>query len=80
MNKVISGNISETNKSPYIIFKGLSISVIITLISIFIFAVIITFTEFPESSIAPVIIGITAISILVRNINIKYKTKQKWYD
>ena len=68
MNKVISGNVSEKNNKIYIIFKGISISVIITLVSILIFAFIITYTNFPENNIAPVIIGITALSILLRNI------------
>lgn len=62
MNK-ISENI---NKNVGItIIKGFIISIIITLISIFIFSFIVTYTNFAESEIPKVIIGITAISILI---------------
>lgn len=53
------------NTTAFNTLKGFSISIIITLISIFIFAIIITFTEFPENSITSVIIGITAFSIFI---------------
>ena len=42
-----------------------AISVIITLITIFLFAFIVTYTNFPETAIASVIIGITTFSILI---------------
>lgn len=74
MNKVITST-SISDKNTFIIIKGLAMSIIITLISIFLFALIITYTEFPESAIASVIIGISALSILVRNINYYNKTK-----
>lgn len=64
MNKVISNNITENIRPSFIIAKGVIISVVITLIAIFIFAIIMAFTDFSEESIAPVIIGISALSIL----------------
>lgn len=62
MNKV-SENISKNMGMP--IIKGLAISVIITLISVFIFSFIVSYTDFAESEIPKVLIGITAISILI---------------
>lgn len=65
MNKTIVNTSTEMNKNAFTVVKGLSISIIITLVSIFIFAFFITYTEFSESGIASVIIGITAFSILI---------------
>lgn len=47
------------------IFKGVSIAIIFTLLSLFIFAIILTYTNVQESFIQPVIIVITAISIFI---------------
>ena len=63
-------NIAETsgtdNKNNVInIFKGIIISFILTLILLFIFSIILTYTQIPESTIGPVIIIITVISILI---------------
>ena len=63
-------NIAETsgidNKNNVInIFKGIVISFILTLILLFIFSTILTYTQIPESTIGPVIIIITVISILI---------------
>lgn len=46
------------------IFKGVGISIIVTLIALLIFSVILTYTNVSESTIAPVVIVVTAISIL----------------
>lgn len=46
-------------------FKGLVISFILTLVLLFIFAIVLTFTRISESTIAPIIIVITVISILI---------------
>ena len=51
------------------ILKGIIISCIITLILLFIFSVVLTYTNLGENTIGPVIIGITAISILARKFN-----------
>ena len=47
------------------ILKGIMVSFIITLISIFIFAILLTYTNISEKVIPLVIIGITSISILI---------------
>lgn len=46
------------------IFKGVSISIIVTLIYLLIFSVILTYTNVGENTIAPVVIVVTALSIL----------------
>ncbi len=47
------------------ILKGSFISIIFTLVLIFIFSIILTYTNISESVITPVIIVISAISILI---------------
>ena len=47
------------------IIKGVIISIVFTLISLFIFSVILTYTGVSETFTAPVIIVITAISIFI---------------
>ena len=47
------------------IFKGSLISIIFTLVLLFIFSIILTYTSISESVISPVIIVISAISILI---------------
>lgn len=47
------------------IIKGVIISIIFTLIFLFAFSIILTYTNISESFIAPVIIVITAISIFI---------------
>ena len=47
------------------IIKGTTIAIIITLIGLLIFATVLTYTEVGEETIKPVIIVITAISILI---------------
>lgn len=63
--------ISETravvqNSSSVKILKGLIISCIITFILLFIFAIVLTYTNISESTIGPVVIAITGVSILTR--------------
>lgn len=57
------------------IIKGVTISIIFTLIFLFIFSIILTYTNVSESFITPVIIVITAISIFIGSSigNIKLK-------
>ena len=47
------------------VIKGVIISIICTLIFLFIFSILLTYTNISESFIAPVIIVITAISIFI---------------
>lgn len=53
------------NKSFITILKGTVISVVATLLLLFIFAVILTYTEVSENMIPAVIIVVTAISLLI---------------
>ena len=61
INKVIE----NTNKRGMNILKGMLISFVITLIAIFVFSILLTYTDIQESTIFPVTTCITAISILV---------------
>lgn len=65
----------STNKTVVNIVKGVGISLIATLVFLFIFAVVLTYTNVSEQVISPVIMIITAISILmgssIGNIKIK---------
>ena len=63
MNKLIDN--TKYNNSLMIIIKGIIISLIITLSSIFILAIILTYSNLSENFISPIIIGVTAISILI---------------
>ena len=47
------------------IIKGSTVAIIITLIGLLIFATVLTYTDVGEETIKPVIIVITAISILI---------------
>ena len=58
-------NESEFSKNIIRILKGSITAIILTLILLLIFAILLTFTSIPESTINPVIITITAISILI---------------
>lgn len=63
MNNVVTETSSDNNLIK--IFKGLMCSFIITLISIFIFSAILTYTNISEKIIPIVIIILTFISILI---------------
>ncbi len=62
MNDILSSNFIK-------ILKGIAISCVITLILLFIYAVILTYTKIGENTMAPVILLITAVSILARKFN-----------
>lgn len=53
------------NKTVKNIFIGVGISLIITVISLIVFSIILTYTKVQENVINPVIMIITAISILI---------------
>ncbi len=57
------------------IFIGIGISMLFTVICLFIFSIILTYTNISEATIVPVIIVVTAISILIGSSigNIKIK-------
>lgn len=56
---------------------GIAISVILTLVLLFIFSIILAYTNTNESAIVPVIIGITGISILAGSSIATSKIKKK---
>ncbi len=58
-------NNEETSKKLLRIFKGSVISIVVTIISLIILAAILTYTNLKEDTIKPVIIIISAISILI---------------
>lgn len=64
MNKSIE-NVTVANHSVNHIVKGTLISIIFTLVVLFVFSVVLTYTNLSEQIIAPAVIIITAISILV---------------
>ena len=47
------------------IIKGMIISILFTLISLLVFAAVLTYTELSEDTITPVIITLSALSILI---------------
>ena len=61
---VENANIVQSN-NLFRIFKGSIISIIFTLILLFIFSIILTYTSISENVISPVIIIISSISILI---------------
>lgn len=56
---------NELSSNLIRIVKGSITSIIITLILLFIFAILLTYTNIQENVISPVVIVITAISILI---------------
>lgn len=64
----------ETNNIIQIV-KGIGISIIITLILLFVFSLLLTYTNISENTIPAVVIVITGISILIGSsvINLKIK-------
>ncbi len=47
------------------LFKGIGISMLFTVICLLIFSILLTYTNISENTITPVIIVVTAISILI---------------
>ena len=58
------------------ILKGVIISFLCTLLLLLIYAIILTYTDFSESSIVPVIMIISSISILIGSSIGNYKIKK----
>ncbi len=66
MKSLIKSDVDSDNRNNIMnIFKGIVISFILTLILLFLFSIILTYTNIDENTIAPVIIMITVISILI---------------
>lgn len=64
MNKIMEGNNLEINNIS-IIMKGVGIAIVTSMILLLIFSAILSYTRVPESVSNPVIIVITAVSILL---------------
>jgi len=60
--------VEKNNSTPIKIVKGLSISFLVTLVTIFIFSIILTYTNISEAIIPTVIIVLTFVSILIGTI------------
>lgn len=67
---------SELSANLIRIIKGSITAIIITLILLFIFAILLTYTKLQESIINPVVIVITAISILIGSSISTFKIKK----
>lgn len=65
MNKIMEGNKLEINNNIGIIAKGVIIAIIVSMALLLIFSAILTYTTISESVSNPVIIVITAVSILI---------------
>ena len=50
------------------IIKGSIVSIVITLIALFVFALLLAYTNMPENMITPVVIVVSSISILIGSI------------
>ena len=61
MGKVVE----DVNKSGMVLLKGILVAFVLTLILALIFSIVLTYTNTPESVIFPVLVGITALSILI---------------
>lgn len=70
-------NNNITNKNLINIIKGSTISIIVTLVLLFVFSLILTYTKLQESIIVPVVIIITAISILIGSSISSLKIRKK---
>ena len=68
---------SEGGKNFLSILKGCLISIIITLLMLFVFSIILTYTSVSENVIQPVIIVLTAISIIIGSSISTSKIKKK---
>lgn len=72
-------NLSENNKTKVmgLLAKGVSLSMMITIIMIFILSVILSFSDLKESVIMPMVIFISSFSILVGAFFISKKIDEK---
>lgn len=56
---------SALKRNSLCIFKGDAIAIIFSIIVLTIFAILLTYTNIPESTITPVVLTITGVSILI---------------
>lgn len=62
---MINKKVEGTGNSGVTILKGVGIAFILTLVLVFVYSVILTYTNISENTIYPVILFITALSILI---------------
>lgn len=74
----MEANQGSMNKTIKNIGKGIGIALLSTMILLLIFSVLLTYTNISENTITPVIIVVTAISILLRKFDWKWKDKEEW--
>lgn len=67
----------KTDKNIIRIVKGSAFSILITLILLFIYAILLTSTNIPESTMSVVVITITGISILIGSSISSFKIKKR---
>lgn len=65
MKKIVETSVTESKNSIIHIVKGIAVAYILTFLFLFIFSVLLTYTNINENVIAPVILIITIISILI---------------
>ena len=76
---MMEGNMEKVqtnNKTIINILKGIGISLLTTLILLIIFSIILTYTKISENAINPVIMIVTAISILLGSSIVNTKIKK----
>ena len=67
----------KADKNIIRIIKGSVFSILITLILLFIYAILLTSTNIPESTMSVVVITITGISILIGSSISSFKIKKR---
>lgn len=67
---------TDSKKNLVNIVKGIVISYLLTFVLLFIFSIVLTYTNIGESTIAPVIIVLTMISILIGSSTSSMKIKK----
>ena len=67
----------KADKNIIRIIKGSAFSILITLILLFIYAILLTSTNIPESTMSVVVITITGISILIGSSISSFKIKKR---
>lgn len=76
-NNIEKLNSKEISSTFMVVVKGVIISMIITLLGIFVFACLLTYTNMSDTIINTAIIVITAVSILISTIIQTAKIKKK---
>ena len=77
MKSLVETQSTENKNNIIHIFKGVAIAYILTFTLLFLFSLILTYTNVGENTIAPVIIIITMISVLIGSSISSSKIKKK---